>query len=90
MILTGENRRTRRKTRPSATLSTTNPTGMTWERTPGLRGEKPETNRLCYGTTASGHYFTTVSANYSTCPKCLPLIFFKYRHLGEKFYKRFN
>jgi hypothetical protein len=33
MILTGENRRTRRKTCPSATLSTTNPTGLTWART---------------------------------------------------------
>jgi hypothetical protein len=29
MILTGENRRPRRKTCPSATLSTTNPTGLT-------------------------------------------------------------
>jgi hypothetical protein len=34
MILTGENRRTRRKTCPSATLSTTNPTGLAWARTP--------------------------------------------------------
>jgi hypothetical protein len=33
MILTGENRRTRRKTCPSATLSTTNLTGVTWART---------------------------------------------------------
>jgi hypothetical protein len=33
MILTGENRRTRRKTCPSDTLSTTNPTGSTWART---------------------------------------------------------
>jgi hypothetical protein len=33
MILTGENRRTRRKTCPSATLSTTNPTGLTRART---------------------------------------------------------
>jgi hypothetical protein len=33
MILTGENRWTRRKTCPSATLSTTNPTGLTRART---------------------------------------------------------
>jgi hypothetical protein len=33
MILTGENRRTRRKTCPIATLSTTDPTGLTWART---------------------------------------------------------
>jgi hypothetical protein len=32
MILTGEKRRTRRKTCPSATLSTINPTGLTWTR----------------------------------------------------------
>jgi hypothetical protein len=35
MILTEENRRTRRKTCPSATLSTTNPTWID----PGLHGE---------------------------------------------------
>jgi hypothetical protein len=33
MTLTGENRRTRRKTCPSATISTTNPTGLTWAQT---------------------------------------------------------
>ena len=33
MTLTGENRRTERKTRPSATLSTANPTGLAWDRT---------------------------------------------------------
>jgi hypothetical protein len=33
IILTGENRRTRRKTCPSAILSTTNPTGLTRART---------------------------------------------------------
>jgi hypothetical protein len=46
MKLTGENRSTRRKTCPSATLSTTNPT---WT-DPGLGGEKPTTNRLSHGT----------------------------------------
>jgi hypothetical protein len=46
MKLTGENRRTRGKTCPSATLSTTNPT---WT-DPGLRGERPATNRLSHGT----------------------------------------
>jgi hypothetical protein len=33
MILTGENRRTRRKTCPSTTFSTINSTGFTWSRT---------------------------------------------------------
>jgi hypothetical protein len=46
MILPGENRRTRRKVCPSATFSTTNPTWID----PGLRGERPATNRLSHGT----------------------------------------
>jgi hypothetical protein len=48
--LTGENRSTWRKTCPSATLSTTNPTWTDprWNR--GLRGESPATNRLSHGT----------------------------------------
>jgi hypothetical protein len=50
MILTGENRRTRRKTSPSATLSTTNPTGIDPGANPGLRGERPATNHLSHGT----------------------------------------
>jgi hypothetical protein len=50
MILTGENRRTRRKTCPSATLSTTNPTWIDPGANPGLRGERPATNDLSHGT----------------------------------------
>jgi hypothetical protein len=50
MILTGENRRTRRKTCPSATLSTTNYTWTDLVGNPGLRREKPATNRLSYDT----------------------------------------
>jgi hypothetical protein len=57
MKLTAENRSTRRKTCPSATLSTTNPT-MT---DPGLRGERPATNRLSHGTALRFYYF---SQNY--------------------------
>jgi hypothetical protein len=49
MKLTGENRSTWRKTCPSATLSTTNPT---WT-DPGLRGERPATNRLSHDTAYS-------------------------------------
>jgi hypothetical protein len=45
MILTGENRRTRRKPCLIATLSTTNATWTDRGVTPGLRGEKPATNR---------------------------------------------
>jgi hypothetical protein len=50
MKLTGENRRTRGKTCPSATLSTTNPTLTDPGSNPGLRGGRPATNRLSHGT----------------------------------------
>jgi hypothetical protein len=50
MKLTGENRSTRRKTCPSATLSTTNPTWTDPGSNPGLSGERPVTNRLSHGT----------------------------------------
>jgi hypothetical protein len=49
-ILTGENIRTLRKTCPSATLSTTNPTWIDLGANPGLRGERPATNDLSHGT----------------------------------------
>jgi hypothetical protein len=49
MILIEENRRTRIKMCPSATLSTTNPTWTDLDANPGLRGKKPATNRLSYG-----------------------------------------
>jgi hypothetical protein len=48
--LTGENRRTRRKTCPSATLSTTNPAWIDPVANPGLRGERPATNDLSHVT----------------------------------------
>jgi hypothetical protein len=44
------NRSTRRKPAPSATLSTTNPIWPDSGSNPGLRGGKPATNRLSYGT----------------------------------------
>jgi hypothetical protein len=50
MKLTGENRNTRGKTCPSATLSTTNPTWTDPGSNTGLRGERPETNILSHGT----------------------------------------
>jgi hypothetical protein len=46
LILTGEIRRTRRKTCPITALSTTNPTCTD----PGLCGGRPATNRLSRGT----------------------------------------
>jgi hypothetical protein len=46
--LTGKNRKTRRKTCPSATFFTTNPTWIDPGANPGLRGERPATNRLSH------------------------------------------
>jgi hypothetical protein len=50
MKLTWENRSTRGKTCPSATLSTTKPTWTDPGPNPGLRGDRPTTNRLSHGT----------------------------------------
>jgi hypothetical protein len=49
MILTGENRITRRETCPNATLSTTNPTWIDPGVNPGLRCERPGTILLSHG-----------------------------------------
>jgi hypothetical protein len=57
MILTGENRRTWRKTCPSATSSTTNPTWIDPGANPALRGGRPATNRLNHGTALSVYLF---------------------------------
>jgi hypothetical protein len=51
MILTVGKRRTLRKASSSATLSITNTTWTDPATNPGLRIEKPATNRLSYGTT---------------------------------------
>jgi hypothetical protein len=56
-----ENRRTRRKSCPSVTSSTTNPTWIDPVANPGLRGERPATNRLSRGTalpSGSEHLWT--------------------------------
>jgi hypothetical protein len=45
-----KNQRTRRKTCPSATLSTTNPTWSDLATNPGLRGERLVTNCMSNGT----------------------------------------
>jgi hypothetical protein len=49
MIMAAENRRTQRKTCPSATLSTTNPTWIDPGANPGLHGERAATNHLSHG-----------------------------------------
>jgi hypothetical protein len=50
MILAGKNRRTRRETCPSVTLSTTNPTWIEPGANPGLRGERSVSNHFSHGT----------------------------------------
>jgi hypothetical protein len=59
MKLTGENRSTRGKTRPIATLSTTNPTWTDPGSNPGLRGKRPATNRLSHGTASPQYIICT-------------------------------
>jgi hypothetical protein len=59
MILTGKNRRTRRKACPSATLFTTNPTWIDPGANPGLRSERPATNDLSHGTASLHGYWTS-------------------------------
>jgi hypothetical protein len=49
MILTEENRTTRKKTCLGATLSTTNPTWIDQGAKPGLRGQRPATKGLSHG-----------------------------------------
>jgi hypothetical protein len=61
IILTGKNRRTWRKTCPSVTLSATNPTSIYPGTNPGLRGERPPTNRLSHGTAMGGNTMKTNS-----------------------------
>jgi hypothetical protein len=60
MKLTGENRSTRGKTCPSATLSTTNPTRID----PGLRDERPATSRLSHGTAMNQGLFPSLLSEY--------------------------
>jgi hypothetical protein len=50
----GKTKELGRKTCPSATLSTTNPTWIDPGANPGLHGERPATNRLSHGTVEGG------------------------------------
>ena len=62
--LTKENGSTPRKSVPSATLSATNPTSTVLGLNPGLRGEKPVTNRLSQ-VRLSFQYYATI---YTSTP----------------------
>jgi hypothetical protein len=52
------------KTRPSATLSTTNPTWSDPGSNPGRSGGKPTTNRLSYGATLSASLTSAYSLRF--------------------------
>jgi hypothetical protein len=66
-ILTGENRRTRRKTCPGASLSTTNTTWIDPGANPGLRHERPVTNDLSHGTALDWTYRRTSCCVIKLC-----------------------
>jgi hypothetical protein len=63
MKLTGENRRTRGKTCPSASLSTTNPTRIDPGSNPDLRGGRPAANRLSHGAAQKSCSYCDLSKN---------------------------
>jgi hypothetical protein len=56
------NRRTPRKTCPGATFFTINPTWVDLGANPGLRGERPATNRLSHGTAQRAVFDHNISA----------------------------
>jgi hypothetical protein len=66
IILTVEIRRTQRKACPNAILFSTNPTWTDLGSNPGLRGERPATNRLSHGHGPSYIVLRTEVGNYST------------------------
>jgi hypothetical protein len=65
MISAGENRRARRKTCPSVTLSTTNPTWIDPGANPGLYGERPESlfNIILKSKNATDSYTSSILLN---------------------------
>jgi hypothetical protein len=80
MKLTGENRNTREKTCPSATLSTRNPTWTDPGSNPGLRGGRSATNRLSDGTASRASYVSHLQ-EFQSCG--LPLDSRVFQPLGE-------
>jgi hypothetical protein len=66
MKLTGENRRTRGRTCPSPTLSTTNPKWTDPGSKPGLRGGRPAATRLRIARPNTMPYLFKYMKKYST------------------------
>jgi hypothetical protein len=78
--------RPRRKACPNATMSTTNYTRADPQANPGLRCERPATNRLSYGT-AFNILFGSWTTFYSHLRSTFNLLS-KQSHDGTKFYWR--
>jgi hypothetical protein len=70
-----ENRRTRRKTCPTATLSTINPAWIDPVANPGPRGERPVTNDLSHGTALSLTYLYNVKCDSIPAKSCNLIVF---------------
>jgi hypothetical protein len=88
MKLTGKNRSTRVKTCPSATLSTTNPTWSDPGSNPGLRGERPATNRLSRDTTKYIHPFAMHTPHWVCCFKLLNDVCLQQLHSASRLNNR--
>jgi hypothetical protein len=63
---------------PSATLSTTNPTWIDLGTNPGLRGERPATNRLSHGTALFLKLLNAIAEKQF----CLTSIFYSTAQIG--------
>jgi hypothetical protein len=74
MIIDRENRRTRRKTCPSATLSTTNPTWIDPGANQGLRSERPASNDLSHELRC---YFKTLHKTIILCSLIVLKLWFR-------------
>jgi hypothetical protein len=70
IILTEENRRTRRKIGPTVTLITTNSTSTEPGAIPSLRGERPAINRLSHGKA----YPVSLLASNKFCIFCIYIL----------------
>jgi hypothetical protein len=87
MKLTGENWSTGRKTCPSATLSTTNPTWTDPGCNPGLRGDRRATNRLRHDTARRcgyGNKYWICSAECINKTMCWRVTFGKYKECSSR------
>jgi hypothetical protein len=66
-MMRGQNRKRRRETCPSATLSATNPTRADPDANPGLRGQMPATNRQLAWHSLNHHMLTVDTVLLDHC-----------------------